>query len=365
MIKSAVKINKLLLITVVLPTFLSVIYFGLIASDVYISESSFVVRSPEKQSASPLGMILKSADIGRAQDDSYAVQSFILSRDALGLLNDKLKIKEAFSTNHIDIFSRFNGLGLDDSFEAFYKYYQQKVVVELDSSSSIGLINVRAFTADDAYQINLSLLEMSETLVNNLNERARQDMIRFATREVEAAEAKSKVAAQALASFRNKQTVIDPEKQSSLHLQQIAKMQEELIATRAQIASLQKFTRDNPQLPVLKDKLATLQKEILSENNRVTGGELSLANKAQDYQVLALEREFADKQLAVALSSLEQARNDAQRKQLYLERIAQPSRPDVAMEPRRIKGILATILLGLVAWGILTILVAGVREHRD
>jgi capsular polysaccharide transport system permease protein len=360
-----VKINKLLLITVVIPTFLSVIYFGIIASDVYISESSFVVRSPEKQSASPLGMILKSADIGGAQEDAYAVQSFIMSRDALGLLNDKLKIKEAFSNNHIDIFSRFNALGLNDSFEAFYKYYQQKVVVELDSSSSIGLINVRAYTADDAYKINLSLLEMSEELVNNLNERARQDMIRFAAREVEAAEAKSKVAAQALASFRNQQTVIDPEKQSTLHLQQIAKMQDELLATRAQIASLQRFTRDNPQLPVLKDKLATLEKEILSENNRVTGGELSLANKAQDYQVLALEREFADRQLAVALSSLEQARNDAQRKQLYLERISQPNKPDRAIEPRRIKGVLATFFLGLVAWGILTILIAGVREHRD
>jgi capsular polysaccharide transport system permease protein len=359
-----VKINKLLLITVVIPTFLSVIYFGIIASDVYISESSFVVRSPEKQSASPLGMILKSADIGGAQEDAYAVQSFIMSRDALGLLNDKLKIKDAFSNNDIDIFSRFNTFGLNDSFESFYKFYQKKVVVELDSSS-IGLITVRSFTADDAYKINLSLLEMSEELVNNLNERARQDMIRFATREVEVAEAKSKAAAQALANFRNQQTVIDPEKQSTLHLQQIAKMQDELITTRAQIASLQRFTRDNPQLPVLKDKLATLEKEILSENNRVTGGELSLANKAQDYQVLALEREFADRQLTVALSSLEQARNDAQRKQLYLERISQPSKPDRAMEPRRIKGVLATFFLGLVAWGILTILVAGVREHRD
>lgn len=365
MIKSALKKHKLLFVTVVLPSFLSAIYFGFIASDIYISESAFVVRSPEKQSASPLGMILKGADIGRSQDDSYVVQRFIASRDALKELNNKLKVKDAFSNNHIDLFSRFAGLDWDDSFEALHQYYQKKVKVELDQSSSIGVINVRAFTAEDAYQINLSLLEMSEALVNQLNERARQDMIRFATREVEAAEEKSKAAAQILANFRNKQTVIDPEKQSSLHLQQIAKMQEELIATRAQIASLQRFTRDNPQLPVLKDKLATLEKEILTENNRVAGGELSLANKAQAYQVLALEREFADKQLAVALSSLEQARNDAQRKQLYLERIAQPNKPDVAMEPRRLRGFFATFILGLIAWGILTMLLAGVREHQN
>ena len=70
-------------------------------------------------------------------------------------------------------------------------------------------------------------------------------------------------------------------------------------------------------------------------------------------------------QLASALASLESARNEAQRQQVYLERIAQPSLPDVAQEPRRLRSIAATFILGLVAWGILSMLVAGVREHQD
>ena len=67
----------------------------------------------------------------------------------------------------------------------------------------------------------------------------------------------------------------------------------------------------------------------------------------------------------MALTSLEQARNDAQRKQLYLERIVQPSIPDNAVEPRRLRNVFATFILGMVAWGILSMLVAGVREHQD
>jgi capsular polysaccharide transport system permease protein len=39
--------------------------------------------------------------------------------------------------------------------------------------------------------------------------------------------------------------------------------------------------------------------------------------------------------------------------------------PDVAQEPHRLRGILATFVLGLVAWGILSMLLAGVREHQD
>jgi capsular polysaccharide transport system permease protein len=109
----------------------------------------------------------------------------------------------------------------------------------------------------------------------------------------------------------------------------------------------------------------TLQAEIELETAKVAGGDRSLSNKSAEYERLALDRVFAERQLGAALASLEQARNDAQRKQLYLERIVQPNKPDVAIEPRRIRNVLATLVLSLIAWGILSLLIAGVREHRD
>lgn len=358
-------IDRLFLLTVVVPTLLSVIYFGLIASDIYISESRFVVRSPERQTASPLGMLLKGTGFSRSQDDSYTVKDFILSRDALHALDDKLDISKAFASKDVDRFSRFAGLDWDDSFEALHRYYQKKVDVELDAPSSITTLTVRSFAADDAYHINQQLLEMGETLVNRLNDRGRTDMIRFAESEVAAAERKAKEAALTLSVYRNQKGVIDPERQSTIQLQQIAKLQEELIATTAQLTQLQTFTRINPQIPPLQQRVQGLQQAIAAETARVAGGDRSLANKAAEYQRLALDREFADKQLASAMVSLEQARNDAQRQLLYLERIVQPSKPDVAMEPRRVRAILATFILGLVTWGILSLLMAGIREHHD
>lgn len=357
--------NRLFLATVVAPTAIATIYFGLVASDVYISESRFVVRSPERQSTSAFGMLLKGAGFSRSQDDSYTVQDFILSRDALQELKEKLEIDKAYSSSTIDFFSRFSALDWDDSFEALHRYYQKKVDIQLDSSSSISTLTVRAFASDDAFRINQQLLEMSERLVNQLNERGRQDMIRFASNEVAVAEKKAKAAAWALSSYRNQKGVIDPERQSTVQLQQVAKLQDELIATKTQLSQLNAFTKDNPQIPALKKRLETLQAEVDAENSKVAGGERSLANKAAEYQRLQLERDFADKQLASTMASLEQARNDAVRKQLYLERIVQPSQPDKAMEPRRIRGVVATLLLGLIVWGVLTMLIAGIKEHRD
>jgi len=355
--------HRLFWLTVVLPTLAAILYFGFIAADVYISESRFVVRSPERQTASPLGMLLKGTGFTRSQDDSYTVQDYILSRDAMRALDEKLKLRAAFGKG--DVFSRFPGLDWDDSFENMHRYYQKMVGVQLDPVSSIATVTVRAFSAEEAQKINQYLIEMSEALVNQLNERGRQDMIRFAANEVAEAEKKARDAALALARYRNEKGVIDPEKQSTIPLQQIAKLQDELIATKAQLAQLQMLTRDNPQIPVLKQRIQMLESEIELESARVAGSGRSLASKAAEFQRLALDKEFADKQLASALVSLEQARNEARRQQLYLERIAQPNLPDAAMEPRRLRNVLAVFVLGLIAWGVLSMLIAGIKEHQD
>lgn len=357
--------NRLFLVTTFIPTVFAILYFLLIASNVYVAESRFVVRSPERQTASPLGLILKGAGFSKAQDDSYTVQDFVLSRDALKALDDELQIKKAFSSHGIDIFSRFAGLDWDDSFEAFHLYYQKKVSVQLDSASSITTLTTRAFSPADAYAINLRLVELAENLVNKLNERGRQDMIRFAAEEVAEAQKKAAGAALALANYRNQMNVIDPEKQSLIPLQQVAKLQDELIATRTQVVQLERLAKDNPQLPVLRQKTALLEQEIQAETQRMAGGERSLAGKVAEFQRLALEKEFSDKLLASAMSTLEQARNEAQRKQLYLERIVQPNEPDEAMEPRRLRGVIATFVVGVLLFGVLTMLLAGIREHMD
>jgi capsular polysaccharide transport system permease protein len=359
------RINRLLLLTVVVPTISATIYFGLIASDVYISESRFVVRSPQRQAPTGLGVLLQTAGFSRSQEDTYTVHEFMHSRDALGKINASLPLDKAFGGSNIDVFSRFNGLGLDDSFEALYLYYQNHVVIDLDTASSISALKVSAFKAEDAQRINEMLLQLGENLINQLNERGRQDMIRFATSEVDVAEQKAKAAGLALSGYRNQKSVFDPDRQSALQLQLVSKLQDELIATKTQLDQVRTFTPDNPQIPALKKRTEALQSEMDHQMAKVAGGGSSLTNKAADFERLALERAFADKQLGAALASLEQARNEAQRKQLYLERIVQPNKPDMAIEPRRIRNILATFLLGLIAWGVLSMLLAGVREHQD
>jgi capsular polysaccharide transport system permease protein len=332
---------------------------------VYISESRFVVRSPEKPAASGLGVILKTAGFSNAGDELSAAQTFATSRDALRAINQNRAFEKAYTQPGISIFDRFNGMGLSGSFEDLYRYFQGKVTLQNDTATSVTTLTVHAFDAADARRFNEQLLELSEATVNRLNERGRQDLIRYAQAEVDQAKARATQASLGLAGFRNRSGIVDPEKQADAQMQMISKLQDNLIAARTELAQLQQYTPENPRVPVVQTQIGTVQAQIDRELGKVAGNRRSLAASAVQYQRLMLESDFATKQLGAALASLEEAQNEARRKQAYVERIVEPNLPDAPMEPRRARGIFATLVLSLIAWGLVRIFAAGVREHAQ
>lgn len=357
------KLNRLFVLLVVVPTVLSTIYFGLLATDIYISESRYVVRSPERPSTSGLGLVLAGAGFSNAGEEANAAKAFVESRGALAAINRNGAFVKAFARPEISIFDRFDPLGWDNSFEALFKYYTSRVRVENDVATGISSLTVRAYTAADAQRINEQLLQMSEQTINRMNQRGRDDMIRFAQLEVDEAQNKARQTGLALAAFRNREGVVDPEMQATAQMAMISKLQDEVISTQTQLNQLRAFTPRNPQIPVFENRLGTLQQAVRKEMGALAGGDRSLAGSAVQYQKLFLEKGFADKQLTGALASLQEARNEARRQQVYVERIAQPNLPDAPLEPRRLRGILATLALGLVAWGVASMLLAGIKEH--
>lgn len=358
-------LGPLFWLLVLLPTAISTLYFGVLASDVYTSESRFVVRSPDRPARTGLGVILASAGFSNASDELRVAQGYIQSRDALKDLGPDELARKAWGASHVSIFNRFDPLGWSGSFEELYRYYTGKVAINFDSETGITTMTVRAFTPADAQLINRRLLEQAEGLVNKLNERGQSDMIRNAEREVAEAQDQSRKAALELAAFRNQAGVIDPERQATVQLQMISKLQDELIGARMQLLQLSAIAGQNPQIPVLRVRIRGLEKAIDEQLGKVAGGSRSLSAAAVQFQRLQLQREFSDRQLAAALTALQEARNEARRQRAYVERIAEPSLPDTALEPRRLRGVLATLVVGLVAWGILVMLLAGVREHRS
>ncbi|WP_235901101.1 Wzz/FepE/Etk N-terminal domain-containing protein [Pontixanthobacter aquaemixtae] len=357
-------ISPLFWAVVVLPTILATVYFAFLAEDIYTSESRIIVRSPSKPDVSPLGAVLGSGSIAAASEESEAVREFLQSREALAQIDKDDFVRNAYGSPALSIFDRFGGLSGDSS-EQLYEYFSEKLAIEDGTSAQVMRLRVEAFDPAHAQTINKRLLERAEVLVNTLSARARADAISFSNEEVSEARDNARSASLALARFRDQAGVIDPEMQAKVALQNISQLQEELIATRTQLLQMRTYTPRASQIPFLRTQVRELESEIAKQTRSIAGGSRSLSADAARYQELNLASQFAEKQLAVALASQQDAQAEARRKQAYVDRISDASLPDYAAYPRRLRGVLATLLLGLLAWGILSMLLVGIREHRD
>src|SRR5215813_9383148 len=72
-----------------LPTLVAGVYYFAIASDLYLSEAKFIVRSPKQVQTSSIGALIQSTGLARAVDDTAVVEDFIMSRDAVRRLEQE------------------------------------------------------------------------------------------------------------------------------------------------------------------------------------------------------------------------------------------------------------------------------------
>lgn len=348
---------------VVLPSALAVLYFGLIASDQYVSEARYIVRSVNNTHMSVLGNLLQTAGLSAAQDDAYSVHDYILSRDIVRKLSARHDLKGVLSRPEGDFLTRFPPLIGGDSFEQLYWVYGNFVEVTVDDTSGISTLEVHAYRPEDARNIANAILAYSEDLVNQMNARSRHDAVAVAQREVDAAEQRVEQTETALTAYRVHNRVLDPVKQSGAVLELAAKLSADLAASQAQLSELERSAPNSPLIEPLKRHIAAVGGQIGVENNKVVGDNNGAVLTLSQYEQLMLAREFAGKNLASALASLESARLDAQRKQIYIDRIVQPNLPDYAVYPRRLISILEVVISALLIYGIGWLVSASVREH--
>lgn len=357
--------NRWFFLFVVVPTVLAAIYYLLIASDIYVSESRFVIKSPDEKrpQLSTLANLIQTTGLSTGQEQSNEVLEFIRSRNALTKLDRTISLRARYGADNADFISRFPAPLSDSSFENLYKYYTKMVTADLDPETSTAIVTVKAFTPSDAYRINQTLLTLSEGMVNRLNVRAENRAVSEAQREVNLAVERARTARVALSQYRNQSQLIDPSKQAVGILEISNGLTAQRAALTAQLQMMERETPQNPSITALRNRIAAISGQIAAQEGRVVGGSGNISSKLGGYENLTVEQEFATENLNVANAALVRARSDAQRQKFYLERVVDPNMPDMPLLPRRLFSILVVAAAATCLYFIGWMLIVGILEH--
>jgi len=338
------------------------------ASDRFVSEFRVAVRSIEPIKTGGMSDLFGFAGVSQAGNDSNAVVQYLQSRQAIEDLGGAKIIQPVYDDSSVDWFSR---LRAGPPIEELTRYWDRMVDSYYESSTGTIIVRVSAFKPPDAYRIAAQLLANAEGLVNRLSERARHDSVAFAAQELSQAEARLTDVRAKLKVLQDQESILDPQKTAEMTLSLAAKLKEQ-IANKSAALSTQRaqLSADAPSVQATRDEIAGLQRELAKVEAQVTalplkpnGGEKPLTSVLGAFQQLADDKVFAEKAYQSALTSLETARMDATKQQVYLATIVPPGLPEEASFPKPAREIALTFGVALAIWLIGLLGVHSVREH--
>ena len=357
--------RMLFCLTFLFPTLIAIIFYQFIASDRYISETRFIVRSVDKPAAEGVAAYLQDFGILRANDDAFAIQDFIHSRDAMNELMKRVDLRRIYTRGNADFVTRYHKSGQYDSNEAFFRYFKRQVVVDKDQETGITTVKVSAYDARDAKRIADMILSLSERRVNEMNERAHSDALRLAQNNVKRASAAFLSANVALSQYRNASNMVDPEQSAGAATERNSALRVELAGLRANLNAMLAKAPANPAISPMRQRIAALEEQSAVQAGELTGRGNSLSKKLGNFEQLIVERELAEKTYEAAQKQLENAQEEAVRQQIYIETVAKPNLPDESLEPRRWRYIATVALLSFWSFLIFYLLISGSREHLN
>ncbi|EFD4927750.1 sugar transporter [Escherichia coli] len=342
---------------------IAVIYFGLIASDRYVSRAQLVIKQADQIKMLPDALSMLGLG-GSNHEDILLTQDYLQSPDLIAKLDKELGLKAHYQSHKVDFFSR---LPSDVSQEEFIKYYRNHLTLHLDDTSGVLTIEFQAFDPAYGQRVVSMMLKDSEGFINRLGHQVALEQLAFVEKEVDRAYQRVQDEKAKVIAFQNSHQLISPESTSTARLSVVSQIEGELASQQARLKQLQSYMKETaPAIISVKARVDALTEQLEQEKARLTGTDKDAMNEVTaSYMDVKTQATLAADLYKSGLISLEQARVEAYRKLKHLLVVSQPTLAEDAEYPRRLYnlatiGVLLCLLYGLIVMGLATL-----REHQD
>ncbi|UWQ84541.1 capsule biosynthesis protein [Leisingera caerulea] len=333
---------------VILPTLAAGFYFYSVATPMYSSKSEFLVLKADS-AAGGVGGLLSGTQFATSQD-SIAVQSYLMSKEAMLRLDREAGFKAHFTQDWLDPIQRLESAPTN---EEAYATYSRNVKIGYDPTEGVVRMEVSAADPEAAAEFSRKLISYAQEKVNSLSQQKRADQMSEAEAALDEAEAQRRAAQQRLVVLQQQGSVLDPEGVVASLRQQIGTFEIQLEEKRLELAALQDNARPNrAKVSGAEADIRRLEAVIASLNNRMvdaSAGENSLANLRIQIQMAQADLATRDLMLQSALQQVETTRLEANRQVRYLTTAVEPVPSQEPSYPRKFEN---TVLAFLIFSGI-------------
>lgn len=342
-------------------------YWIFVASDRYVSESHIIIQRTDISGNSQsfdLSSLLGQG--GNNRSDQMLLRDYLLSVDMLKKLDAKLNLKAHYSNPERDFFSR---MWTDKpSIEWLHRHYLSRTRIDYDDFNGVLVIEAQAYDAVTANAITTMLVQEGEQYMNALAQNLAQTQVVFLERQVGQLGAKALQARQSVLDFQNKKGLASPQAEAENLVSILSKLKQEKSELQTQKSALQAYlVSTHPNVVMLDQRIASVDKQIAQEQSKLTSIEngRTLNRTVEEYQRLELSASLAQDIYKSALVALEKGRIEALRTIKTVSILQAPSLPEYPIQPKRIYNAFVSFLVCFLIAGVLHLLIAVIKDHKD
>ncbi len=230
----------LFLVSVVMPMTVIMSYLLIIASDQFVSRGSIII-SEERSSSSNLDLSFLGLANSAADNDALVLKSFVLSKDMLTFLDEKLSIRAHYSGGGVDYFSR---LASDATAEEFHEYYDSMIELVYDREAKLLTLTVRAFDRIFARDVVQKIIERSEEFIDALNDKISREQLRFFENELVRSERKLQKIKSQLVAFQNRHKIFSTQAEGETIIATISALETQVAQKQSELKGKLTFASD-------------------------------------------------------------------------------------------------------------------------
>lgn len=354
-------------LVVVLPVMAIGTYLVVRAQDQYASTLGFIVRKEEVSSAVEiLGGLTQLS--GSSSSDTDILYEFIQSQQLVRQIDEKLNLRAMFSRHH-DNDPAFS-FDPEGTIEDLLAYWSRMVKIYYDTGSELIELQVKAFDPQEAQDIAKAIFDESSEMINQLSAIARLDTTRYTREELEQSVERLKDAREALAQFRSRTRIIDPQADIQGQMGLLNNLQQQLATALIESDLLAQNTREgDPRLLQTGQRIEVIRNRIAEERSKFTmdrqgNADDDYVNVLSEFERLSVDLEFAEQAYIAALSAFDSAQAEAQRKSRYLAAYITPTLPEKSEHPQRLTIAALTMVFLLLIWSVGVLVYYSIKDRR-
>lgn len=340
------------------------LYWGLIASDRYVSEAHVVIDRTDVGGGTSLDFT-SMLGLGSGNRDMMLLRDYLLSMDMAEKLDKELHLRAHYSDWRRDPLAR---LWFEDGpREWYHRHYLSRVSIEMDDIAGVLRIRVQAYEPAMAQAIARLLVHDGERFMNEMVHGLAREQVFFLEQEVSRMSERLAAARTAVVKFQDEKGFISPQGAADGLAGIVNQLEGDLTRLRTQRGALLGYlSAGAPDVVRLDLQIRSTEQQLARERLRLTAPQGQALNSvAEKFQRLQMESEFALDTYRSALVALEKGRLDATRVMKKVSVVQAPMLPEQAMEPRRLYNMLVFTLVALMLAGIARLLAAIIKDHKD